>query len=214
MKNTGIIFDHDGTLVNSIGAVAAMTNKTLIEFGFPECNLEQLKHGMVYPTVERFMFHSGEKQRNKSEQMANLFYELLENEGIKLMTLYPGVMESLSKLVSNGVAVGMVSNNKGQLIRKAAAYLNYNQYLTVIIGEEDTKKTKPAPDGLLQACAGLGLPPEDCWYIGDAVCDMEAAQAAGLKSGLVTWGTHSVEEITKLNPDMIIRSMKDLLINL
>ena len=206
MRKTSIIFDHDGTLVDSIEAVVICTNLTLIKYGFPECSAEDIRAGMAFPTGDRFGVHSGCEDPALLESMSVRFYQNMHNDGIGYLKVYPGIPETLDSLAAAGYSMGMVSNNQGIFIRKAAARLKYSYDLEIILGEENIKKPKPAPDGLLQACAGLDSRPEDSWYIGDAIPDFKAARAAGMKCGLVTWGAHPEEELTGCGADKIFRT--------
>jgi phosphoglycolate phosphatase len=186
MKKKAIIFDHDGTLVDSIDCVVFCTNKVIENAGFKSEPVEKIKHGMAYATAERFGFHTGITDTLALQQMSAEFYAVMNNEGLAYLKLYPGIKECLNILAKRGYALGMVTNNQGYFVRRAAAGLEFAYDFSVILGEEDVPATKPDPGGLLQACAGLGGLPENCWYIGDGKPDYEAAKAGGLKSGLVT----------------------------
>ena len=107
--------------------------------------------------------------------------------------------------------MGMVTNNQGLFVRKAAAHLHYAYDLEIMLGEENVKAPKPAPDGILQACAGLAALPENCWYIGDAIPDYEAAKAAGVKCGLVTWGVSTEETLKACGADAVFKSPEELI---
>lgn len=210
MKKTAIIFDHDGTIVDSIDCVIHCTNKVIEQAGFKSEPAEKIKHGMAYPTAERFGFHTGVVDRSALQQMSDDFYTLVNNEGIPFLKLYPGIRACLNVLAGRGYALGMVTNNQGLFVRRAAARLEYAYDFGVILGEENVAATKPDPDGLLQACAGLGAHPRDSWYIGDGKPDFEAARAGGLKSGLVSWGAHPREALEKLGPDRLFDTPEQL----
>ena len=210
MKKKAIIFDHDGTLVDSIDSVVFCTNKVIEKAGFESESPEKIKHGMAYPTVERFAFHTGITDTPKLLQMSAEFYEIMNSEGLQYLKLYPGIKESLKILAEQGYALGMVTNNQGFLVRRGSAGLGYAYNFGIILGEEDVPAPKPDPDGLLQACAGLGVPPEKCWYIGDGAPDYQAAVAGGLKSGLVSWGAHPRTALAKLCPDRLFDSPKEM----
>ena len=210
MKKTAIIFDHDGTLVDSIDAVIFCTNRVLENAGFKPDPVEKVKHGMAYPTAQRFGFHTDITDPLTLDQMSVEFYDLMNVEGIQHLKLYPGIKRCLNTLAKRGYAFGMVTNNQGLLVRRAAAMLEYAYDFAVILGEENVTATKPAPDGLLQACAGLGALPGNSWYIGDGQPDHDAAKAAGLKSGLVSWGAHPRETLEKLGPEQLFDTPKQL----
>lgn len=210
MKKNAIIFDHDGTLVDSIDCVVFCTNRVIEHAGFKSEPVEKIKHGMAYPTAERFGFHTGITDAVALQQMSIEFYERMNDEGLDYLKLYPGIQECLDILAKRGYALGMVTNNQGFLVRRAAARLAYAYHFGVILGEEDVSATKPDPGGLLQACAGLGALPENSWYIGDGRPDYEAARAGGLKSGLVSWGAHPRSTLASLGPEKLFDTPQEI----
>ncbi|MBB6480654.1 HAD family hydrolase [Spirochaeta isovalerica] len=217
MTRNAIIFDHDGTLVDSIEAVVICTNNIIERAGFQAVSPTEIKKGMAYPTAERFGYHTGVTDRSRLEDMSRDFYLNMHEEGIGHLKLYDGVSEALDALAQNGFALGMVTNNQGLFVRKAAAQLSYAFDFEVILGEENVSRPKPDPSGLLQACAGMGAIPEECWYIGDGKPDFDAARAAGMKCGLVSWGTHSREELAEYGADKLFdraEEMKDFFMDL
>ncbi len=203
MKKNAIIFDHDGTLVDSIDAVILCTNEILKSRGCPAETEEEIRKGMAYPTVDRFGYHSGIRDRSELAAMSEDFYKLMNEVGVDHVRLYPRIKENLDILASRGYSLGMVTNNQGFFVRRAAARLGYAYDFEIILGEENVPLPKPDPRGLLQACAGLGALPENCWYIGDGKPDYEVARAAGLKSGMVSWGAHPREGLKALEPDAL-----------
>lgn len=211
MKKNALIFDHDGTLVDSIDAVVICTNNIISRAGVKRISVEEVKEGMAYPTPERFEFHTGIKDRNVLKKMADDFYADLHKVGIHHLRLYDGVKEVLDELAAKGFALGMVTNNQGLFVRKAASRLTYAFDFEVILGEENVPFPKPHPSGLLQACAGMGTDPEHCWYIGDGKPDFEAARAAGMKSALVSWGAHSLEELKNYTSDKLFVKPEEML---
>ncbi|QEN06771.1 HAD family hydrolase [Oceanispirochaeta crateris] len=201
MKKQAIIFDHDGTLVDSIDAVVFCTNLVMKEAGYAEATPAEIKRGMAYPTLARFSYHTGNRDSDSLNKMSRLFYEAMNRKAVEMVKLYPGMKEALDRLARDGYSLGLLTNNQGIFTRRVAAYLKYSYDMEVILGEDNVPAPKPDPQGVLQACAGLGARPEDCWYIGDGVPDYEVARNAGLKSGLVTWGAHPKEELLSLHGD-------------
>lgn len=210
MKKTALLFDHDGTLVDSIDAVAYCTNRALTDAGFPAVSERNIRRGMAYPTLERFQFHSGCRDRPLLEELNRNFYRFMNESGVDRVRLYDGIKESLDSLAARGYSLGMVTNNQGFFARRAAARLEYAYDFEVILGEENMPAPKPDPRGVLQACAGLGAAPQDCWYIGDGEPDYRVARAAGMKAALVSWGAHPREMLAALEPDRLFDSPGEL----
>ena len=210
MKKIALIFDHDGTLVDSLEAVLVSTNEVLEKAACPAVSREELCRGMAFPTLERFRYHSGLEDPALLKKMHRDFYSAMNEKGVDHVRLYPRVRENIDLLASRGYSLGMVTNNQGFFVRRAAARLGYAYDFEVILGEENVAVPKPDPRGLLQACAGLGADPADCWYIGDGKPDYDVARAAGLKSALVSWGAHPREELAALKPDVLFDSPDEM----
>jgi len=209
MKNA-IIFDHDGTLVDSLYAVEICTNNIISRAGFEPVALAEIKKGMAYPTAERFSYHTGEKNRTRLEEMSRDFYLDMHNVGLDHLKLYGGILKTLDALAQSGFSLGMVTNNQGLFVRKAAARLSYAYDFEVILGEENVPRPKPDPSGLLQACAGMGAVPGECWDVGDGKPDFDAARAAGMKCALVSWGAHPREELERYGADAFLHSPEEM----
>ncbi len=210
MKETAILFDHDGTLVDSIQAVVITTNMSLKKNGFNECTTEEITYGMNYPTFERFRLHSDSEDDGKVMQMTADFYSFLHSDGLQYLKVFPGIQDCLDEFAKSGYSMGIVSNSQGMFVRKAAAHLHYAYDLAIILGEENVEAPKPAPGGLIQACAGLAAEPENCWYIGDAPSDHKAAKAAGMKSGLVAWGANTENVLNACGADAVFKTPAEL----
>ncbi|MBF9014302.1 MULTISPECIES: HAD family hydrolase [unclassified Oceanispirochaeta] len=201
MRKQALIFDHDGTLVDSIDAVVFCTNQIIKEAGYAVAEPAEIRHGMAYATLERFTYHTGEKDPDVLKKMSRDFYVCMNEQGAGMVSLYPGIKKALDRLARDGFSIGLLTNNQGIFTRRVAAQLKYSYDMEIILGEDNVPAPKPDPRGLLQACAGLGAVPENCWYIGDGKPDFEVARNAGLKSALVTWGAHPKEELLKLGAD-------------
>lgn len=210
MRKQALIFDHDGTLIDSIDAVVFCTNLIITKAGGSEVEADEIRHGMAYPTLERFAYHTGVKDTEVLKQMSRDFYIAMNNEGVEKVRPYPGIKEALDRLAREGFSLGLLTNNQGIFTRRVAAQLKYSYDMEVILGEDNVPAPKPDPRGLLQACAGLGALPENCWYIGDGKPDFEVAQNAGLKSALVTWGAHPKDELLKLGAHQCFDSASEM----
>lgn len=210
MRKQALIFDHDGTLVDSIDAVIFCTNLIIKEAGFTEAEPKDIRHGMAYPTLERFAYHTGEKDTAVLKKMSRDFYVSMNDVGASMVRLYPGIKEALDRLAREGFSLGLLTNNQGIFTRRVAAQLKYSYDMEIILGEDNVPAPKPDPRGLLQACSGLGAKPENCWYIGDGKPDYEVARNACLKSALVTWGAHPKEDLLKLGADRYFESAQSM----
>ncbi len=210
MKKNALIFNNDGTLVDSLDAIVHSTNEVIKGSGFPIVSIDMIKKVLAYPAMKRFEFHTGIKNTEILSMMANRYYTSLHNDWLTHIKLYNGIRDSLNQFTQKKFPMGIVSNNQGLFIRKIAAYFGYVQDFEIILGEEDVPAPKPDSSGLLQACAGLGVNVEDSWHIGDGKTDFNAARAAGMRIALVTWGLHTKEELVEYGADQVFESVPEM----
>lgn len=200
---TAVLYDHDGTIVDSLAVVVAATNAVLVAEGFAPAPPEAVIAGMVLPTGPRMGSHTGERDPGRQQQLAQAFYAAAHRLP-HLAKPYPGIAALLAALHTAGIGQGVISNNQGRFIRVVTATLGLDPWLAVQIGEEDMPAPKPDPRGLLLAATRLGCDPARCWFVGDAGPDARAARAAGMRAIGVTWGTHPRSELATLGFDQLV----------
>ncbi len=210
LKFKGLIFDHDGTLVDSLSVVVAATNTVLRTRGFSERPAAEVVAGMVLPTAPRMVAIAGTADAALGEAMAVEFYREA-NRLPHLAFAYEGVVGTLQGLVDRGQRLAMVSNNQGRFIRIVGSRLGLLEFFPVVIGEEDMPAPKPDPRGLIQAAAGLALTATECAYVGDSPGDALAARAAGMAAIGCTWGIHHRSEMDAMGFDVLIDHPQELL---
>jgi len=198
-----ILYDHDGTLVNSLPVVVEATNAALVMAGYSRQPAEVVIKAMVLPTGPRMGFHSGSNDLGVQAALAAAFYREA-NLRPHLASAYPGVHDLLAAVHRRGVPQGVISNNEGVFVRRVVTALGLMPFLGPVLGEEDVPAPKPDPRGLLLAAAQLGVLPDQCWYVGDAPPDLAAARGAGMTAIGVTWGIHTRTEMEALGFDRLI----------
>lgn len=133
-----------------------------------------------------------------------------EGEAIATTRLLPGVREALGALEGSGLLAGVVSSNSRQVVRAVLGRTGVAERLAVIVGREDVRLPKPAPEGLLLACERLGVAPGETVYAGDNVADIEAARAAGLPACGVRGGDSSEEALRAAGAVAILDGIEPL----
>ena len=114
-----------------------------------------------------------------------------EAAGIATTSLLPGVRETLRALDGSGLLAGVVSSNSREVVRAILEREGVAARFGVLVGREDVRLPKPAPEGLLLACERLGVAPREAVYAGDNVADIEAARAAGMPACGIRGGNSS-----------------------
>ena len=199
----GVLYDHDGTLVNSLPVVVAATNRALREHGHAEDAGAAIIAAMVLPTAPRMGHHSGVTDGAGQSRLAHAFYRIAR-ELAGLASLYPGVPELLAAAAVRGLPQGVVSNNDGAFVRAVLTGFGLDHHFAAVIGELDMPAPKPDPRGLLLAAERMGRQPGDCIYVGDSGSDATAAHAAGMRSVGVTWGIHTPAQVRGMGFDWVV----------
>jgi phosphoglycolate phosphatase len=202
---TGVIFDLDGTLLDTLRDLADSVNHALRRYGFPTRTLKEIK-GFVGNGVKKLM------QRALPEDVpADTFRECYEcfcanyRENIRNKTRpYPGIEKMLQDLKKAGAVLAIVSN-KFQDGVEALRQAFFADVIDVAIGNQEGIMPKPAPDSLYLAIHKLNLDAnrDRLFYVGDSEIDILTARAAGLPVIAVTWGFRPENDLLALNPDRV-----------
>lgn len=211
MRYDAVLYDHDGTLVNSLPVVVAATNTVLVRHGFPAEPPQVVIDAMVYATTPRMGFHARGSDPALHPQLAAEFYAEARRLGPLHATAYAGVDDLLTTFAKLGIRQGIISNNQGEVVRIITGHLGLARHLAFAWGEDDVTTPKPAPDGIRQAAATLGIPLARILFVGDSENDSEAAQAAGVCCVGVSWGIHTRTKLTTLGFDHVIDHPRELL---
>lgn len=126
-----------------------------------------------------------------------------------LIKLISGVPEALRLLKQAGLKIGVVSNSRRDFSQRWFDSIGIARYLDAVLGEEDVQQKKPAPEGILKACAALGVRPADAAYVGDAGSDVQAAHNAGCMAVAVLSGMGTAEALKKENPGHIFKDLRE-----
>ena len=198
-----VVFDHDGTLVNSLAVVAEASNSVLSTFGYERRTVAEIVAGMVHPTAPRLGLLTGVTDPEIQKQMARLYGEAaLKCSG--LAVLYPGIEGTLEELRTLGLQLAVLSNSEGIFIRTILERLGVASRFFRLVGEDDMPAPKPDPRGLLRMLELAGSEPQRSVYVGDSRTDLETARAAGLIAIGVTWGAHTRRELEDFGFDALI----------
>jgi 2-phosphoglycolate phosphatase len=185
-----VIYDHDGTLVDSLPMVVAATNRVLVANGFAEEPPAAVIAGMVLATAPRMGHHARTTDPQMQSRMAAEFYAAARELGPLHARAYDGIHDVVSAFAARGIKQAVVSNNEGAVVRIIMRHLGLAPHFAALYGEDDVAAPKPDPRGIIQTAATLGVELSDCVFVGDSENDSDAARAAGVRSIGVTWGIH------------------------
>ena len=211
MTQRAILFDLDGTLVDSVPDLAAAVNALLAELGRPALGLPQVT-GMVgdgtSALVERALAASGAGDTPLRAAL-DRFLALYEAEPTRLTRPYAGVPRVLDELAAAGWRLGVCTNKPERATRAVLAGLDLERFFRVVLGGDSGPTRKPDPGPLRAALERLGSAPGSAVMIGDHRNDVLAAQAAGMPVVFARWG-YGAATLAGREPDAAIERFTEL----
>jgi len=198
MKYKGIIFDLDGTLVNSLGDIADSMNDVLQRYGFPSHELQAYKR-FVGNGLKNLVFEALPEASRDEKLMIRCFDSMMEeyrNNCINKTQPYDGIIELLNELTTREMKLAVFSNKIDDLTKKVVKTLLPNCHFEVVIGFSAEIPRKPNPLGAFLISQQLKLSPEELVYVGDTDVDMKTANSAGMFAVGALWGFRTQEELT------------------
>ncbi|MEK7554860.1 MAG: HAD family hydrolase [Patescibacteria group bacterium] len=175
-----VIFDIDGTLLDSFEANLDFFEKLMKRFGYKPPTREEFPNFFHLPLREAIRAMTQLDSAEKIEKMFNEGQSRNVYYNRNLLKMPEGVEEVISVLYRD-YRLGIATSRIKQNVFEAPKLAELKQYFTVVVSYEDTEKHKPEPEPLLLAAERFGVPFENCVYVGDAKTDMESALAANMK---------------------------------
>lgn len=176
MKDCGIIFDCDGTLVDSLGQALESFNYALSQVGEEPRTPETIKRYFGAGADRIFMSLLGDE---KKALAAFDSYVDHQSELAKGMKLHPGIRELLDLLAKEQIPMGVVTGRHARDLNVVLSPHQLNDYFLALVADSHLPHSKPAPDGILMAAKQMELPPSRTFYVGDSATDIRAAHNAG-----------------------------------
>ncbi len=200
-----IIFDLDGTLLNTLEDLWISTNFALRKFGYPERTLEEVRM-FVGNGVRKLIERAVPENCENVEECLAVFKKHYAENMYNHTAPYDGIEEMLKNLLAQGVKTAVVSN-KFDLAVKELCKKYFGDLINVAIGQFDDVPPKPAPDGVFKALKKLGE--KNALYVGDSGVDVQTAKNANLPCIGVTWGFRDREDLK--GADFIVDNPCDII---
>ncbi len=209
MKIKTVIFDLDGTLLNTLDDLSDGVNYTLRKFGFKQRTIEEVR-AFVGNGVKNLILRAlPEDKKDMLDKCLPVFKEYYGEHNAVKTAPYEGIIELLTRLKEKGIRTAIVSN-KYDLAVKQLQESTFGGLIDFALGEGNGIKVKPDPEGIYYAMDKIGATKDSCVYVGDSEVDVITARGAGLKCITVTWGFRDEQTLRALSPDMIARSVEEL----
>jgi len=202
-----LIFDLDGTLVDTLEDITASVNHTLAHLGRNPISRDAVRQ-FVGEGIEALMARSLGGRTDCLPEAVTLYKEHHRRNLVVRSTVYPAVKETLEHFRALPLAV--ISNKTTEFVVPLIERLGIARYFKMVIGADCGLPLKPAPDAVRHLMAEFRAPKERTAIVGDGTTDVRAGKAAGVITCSVTYGFRSEEELRKGGPDYVIHSLSEL----
>ena len=210
-----VLFDLDGTLIDTLPDLHAAACAMLNDLGRPPLPLESIRAyvGRGIPNlIKRVLansLHVAEDPTPPPPEAVASYRRHYARENGRNAKVYPGVLEGLASLRAQGVPLGVVTNKADTFIQPLLEQTGLSGYFEVLVGGDRLPKVKPDPMPLVWACGRLGVSPAETLFIGDSINDALAARAAGCPVFLLPYGYNEDRDVHELDCDAIVESVRD-----
>ncbi len=210
MKYKAVLFDMDGTVLDTLGDLAAAVNHTLREFSMPERSVAEvaaaLSNGAAYLIAHTVPDGTPKELTDKVLAAYALYYDA----HCDILTgPYDGIVPLMQKLRGKGVKLAVISNKQDTAV-KPLAEKYFPGLLEIAVGESAEVRRKPNPDAVLAALRHIGVEREDAIYVGDTEVDLQTARNAGMECASVDWGFRTREQLVEIGAEHIFDTVQEL----
>ncbi|MBN1866264.1 HAD-IIIA family hydrolase [Candidatus Sumerlaeota bacterium] len=208
-----IVFDLDGTLVDTFDDIAAAANYALREAGLPTLPVALVKSKVGFGArvlMRRLMGGDREIPEEAVDRAYDSWRRYYADHATDFSRCYEGVRETLALLQQRGIALGVLSNKFHDLTVRIVANLGLAKYFMAVYGESDSHPTKPDPAMLRRIMEQAGVSPLQTLVVGDGEADMRVAENAGVAALGVRYGVHPPERLLELGAAAILDRIDQL----
>ena len=213
MPSRAVLFDLDGTLLDTLEDLAHAANAALSACGHPTHSVPAYR--MLVGAGVRKLFEralpAGKGSPAEIERCAAVFREAY-GKGWNVHTRpYGGIREMLEAVAQRSIAMAVLSNKPDDFTQTCVREFFPDVPFALVLGEKPGVPPKPDPTGARQIVAALGIPPEEFLYLGDTAIDMETARVSGMRPVGALWGFRSREELVRAGAEIVIAQPGELL---
>lgn len=203
-----IIWDFDGTLVDTAPLILILLKKTLKEFNkeIPSDKVLRSTIGLLLKDAFIFLGLSEEEAVAASARYRELYFL----EDLSIMKEFPEVTPTLEYFTQNGIVMSMATSRGEKSLTPILEINNLKRFFDPIITASNNLPPKPAPDQVLAVLDKIGIAPENVLVVGDTTFDINMGKSAGCHTCAVTYGNHPRKLLEEAKPDFIVDNFKDI----
>jgi len=213
MQIKAVMFDLDGTLIDTLDYLSQATNRVLESRGFQPHDIDLYRY-FVGDGVKKLIERALPKEQRNETVINACVAEFSKDYGRNSMVKtkpYKGIRELLDKLAARDLKLAIFSNKPHNLTVRIVTELLSDWNFSAVLGQRDSVPHKPDPCGALEIAHLLNIPPSDFLYVGDSAVDMKTAIAAGMFPVGVLWGFRPMKELQKNGAKVLSERPSDIM---
>lgn len=213
MRYKAVIFDLDGTLLNTIEDLADSMNAVLARYGYPTHDIQSYKY-FIGSGIRNLVYEALPPEKRDEAIISTCMAGMKEEYGKRWADKtrpYDGIPELLDALAVKNIKLSVLSNKPHEMTKLAVEKLLSKWTFDAVYGERAGVPRKPDPAAALEISKALGIPPHEFLYVGDSGIDMKTANSSGMYAVGVLWGFRSAEELQNAGAKTLIKKPLDLL---
>ena len=211
MRYKAVLFDMDGTVLDTLGDLTNAVNHVLALYGMPQREKRDvagfLGNGAAHLLAKSVPAGTSEEML---AEMLRVYQPWYDSHCAILTAPYPGVLPMMEALRKAGVKQAVISNKQDSAVRQLAEQ-HFPGLLEVAVGESATVRRKPNPDAVLAALREMGVSRDEAVYVGDTEVDLRTAENAGLACAAVGWGFRTEEQLRTAGAGHVFHTADELL---
>ena len=205
-----IIYDLDGTLIDSTEAIVETFNRVIEEQGEEACPARSIGEMIGLPLTKMFQRVLPEEKHDKIQACWDRFIIIYADVGPKKTRILPGAEETLKYFKGAGYLQSIATTKRGDVASHLLNALGLRDYFDLVLGINDVATPKPAPDIINLTLKRLDVKPKESVFVEDTTIGLESGKKAGVHIIGITTGTHDRQKLASLKPNYIVDSLKEL----
>ena len=208
-----IIFDLDGTLLDTLEDIAISANDALVHLGFEAQEVQKYRYFVGEGVVKLFenIFAASPQSPAIIAEAVQRFETHYAKQFNQTTKLYEGISKMLTFLQKRGFKMAILSNKSDSFTKMCAIKYLRQWHFEAVYGARDGVPRKPHPQGALDVAEVLHVKPQECYYLGDTMIDMQTASGAGMRAIGALWGFRDEEELREHGAQHLVKTPSELI---
>ena len=208
-----IVFDLDGTLLDTLGDIATSANFALVTLGFQAQEREKYRYFVGEGVFKLFenIFASNPQDKETIQKAVSLFESHYAKQFNQNTKLYEGISKMLTFLQKRGFKMAILSNKPDSFTKMCVMKYLREWKFEIVFGAREGIPRKPHPTGALEICELLHVMPNECYYLGDTMIDMQTANSAGMIALGALWGFREESELREHGAQYLLKTPSEVI---